>query len=133
MATVPTEAILLDTTILVDFLRGHVAAAEFLDTARAGAQLGCSAVTVAELVVGTRTRAEQRAVEQLLARFDTEPITSADSTRALNWLRKYHHSRGVGFHDCLIAATAVRLQAAVATLNDKRFEQLPGVGVYRPY
>ncbi len=133
MATGLSDTILVDTSILVDFLRGTDAAAKFLDTARAEARLSCSAVTVAELVVGTRTRAEQRAVEQLLARFDTEPITSADSTRALNWLRKYHHSRGVGFHDCLIAATAVRLQATVATLNDKHFEQLHGVAVYRPY
>ena len=113
MATGLREILLVDTTILVDFLRGHDAAAE--------------------LVVGTRTRAEQLAVEQLVARFDIESITSADSTRALNWLRKYHHSRGVGFHDCLIAATAFRTGATVATLNDKHFEQLPGVAVHRPY
>lgn len=133
MATAATEVILVDTTILVDFLRGQVAAADYLDAARAEARLGCSAVTAAELVVGTRTRAEQRAVEQLLARFETEAITSADSSRALNWLRKYYHSRGVGFHDCLIGATAVRIEATVATLNDKHFAQLPGVRVHRPY
>ena len=73
---------LVETTILVDYLRGSDAAAEYLDKARAEGDLLCSTVTLAELIVGCRTRGEIREIDQLLARFQNEPITSSDSTRA---------------------------------------------------
>jgi predicted nucleic acid-binding protein len=57
----PDNAVLIETTILVDYLRQSPAAADFLDTARARGSLMCSAVTQAELIVGSRTRAELRA------------------------------------------------------------------------
>jgi predicted nucleic acid-binding protein len=123
----------VETTILVDYLRGSDAAAEYLDKARAEGDLLCSAVTEAELIVGSRNRAEIRAIDQLLARFQNEPIANDDSARALTWLRKYYHSRGVGFHDCLLGAAAIRRQVAIATLNEKHFKALPGVKVVRPY
>jgi predicted nucleic acid-binding protein len=74
-----------------------------------------------------------REIDQLLARFQHEPVASGDSTRALTWLRKYYHSRGVGFHDCLLGAAAVRRKIPLATMNEKHFKALPGVKVVRPY
>jgi predicted nucleic acid-binding protein len=127
------DAVLVETTILVDFLRRSDAAADYLDAARRQANLICSAVTQAELIVGARTRAEVRAIDQLLARFQIEPIVADDSVRSLKWLRRYYHAHGVGFHDCLLAAAAVRLRIAVVTLNEKHFKVLPGVKVIRPY
>jgi tRNA(fMet)-specific endonuclease VapC len=127
------NAVLVETTILVDYLRGSDAAAEYLDKACAEGDLLCSAVTQAELIVGSRTRSEIRAIDQLLAPFQNEPIAAGDSARALIWLRKYYHSRGVGFHDCLLGATAVRRKTPIATLNEKHFKTLPGVKVVRPY
>jgi len=129
----PDSAILVETTILVDFLRRSVAAADYLDAARAQANLICSAVTKAELIAGSMSRGELRAIDQLLDRFETEPIVADDSARALIWLRKFYHSRGVGFHDCLLGAAAVRRRIPLATLNEKHFKALPGVKVIRPY
>ena len=133
MASIPISAVLVDTTILVDLLRGYDAAADFLDATRAEENLICSAVTKAELIVGARTRAELKAIDQLLARFRIEPISASDSTRSLTWLRKYYHSYGVGYHDCLLGAAAIRLRIPVATLNEKHFLILPGIKVVRPY
>jgi len=129
----PDNAVLVETTILVDFLRRSMAAADYLDTARAETDLFCSVVTRAELIVGARTRGELRSIDQLLARFQSEPIETGDSARALTWLQKYYHSRGVGFHDCLLAAAAVRRHIPIATLNEKHFKPLPGVKLVRPY
>jgi hypothetical protein len=67
----PDRAVLIETTILVDFLRRSVAAADYLDIARTQGNLVCSVVTRAELIIGSRTRAELRAIDQLLARFDS--------------------------------------------------------------
>jgi predicted nucleic acid-binding protein len=129
----PDSSVLIETTVLVDFLRGTMAAADYLDQARAEGALVCSQVTAAELIVGSRSRAELRHVRQLLARFQLEPITASDSSRALDWLGKHFHSRGVGFHDWLIAAAASRLRVPVATLNVKHFRAIPSVRVSRPY
>lgn len=127
------SAILIETTVLIDLLRRSVAAAEYLDHARATMNLVCSAVTKAELIVGARTRAEVRAIEQLIDRFDVEHITAVDSSRALKWLGKYFHSHGAGFHDCLLEAAALRLRIPIVTLNEKHFQVLPGIKVIRPY
>src|SRR5687767_68977 len=133
MVKMPDSAILVETTILVDLLRRSVPAADYLDVARTQADLLCSAVTKAELIIGSKTRTELRAIDQLLARFQIEPITAHDSARALKWLSKYYHAHGVGFHDCLICAVAVRRHIPVATLNERHFKVLPGVMVLRPY
>jgi tRNA(fMet)-specific endonuclease VapC len=127
------SAVLVETTILVDYLRGSRAAADFLDAARAEGELFSSAVTKAELIVGSRTRAESRAIDQLFARFRVEAITAHDSILALKWLSRFYHASGVGFHDCLLGAAAVRMRIPIATLNDKHFKPLPGVKVVRPY
>ena len=81
----PASAVLVETTILVDFLRQSDAVADYLDAARIRNMLICSAVTKAELFVGARTRAELRAIDQLLARFGggIEPICiKTDETEA---------------------------------------------------
>jgi len=51
------SAVLVETTILVDYLRGSRTAADYLDAARSEGELFSSAVTKAELIVGSRTRA----------------------------------------------------------------------------
>ena len=133
MAKKERSGILVETTILVDFLRGTSAAAEYLDEVRSSGALICSAVTAAELTVGARDRAEIRQIRQVLAPFEIEPITAEDSKRALRWLDCLYHSHGVGFHDCLIAAAAVRLRVQIATLNQKHFRSIRSVKVLRPY
>jgi predicted nucleic acid-binding protein len=127
------SAVLIETTILVDYLRRSATAADYLDATRAQADLLCSVVTRAELIVGSRTRTELRAIDQLLGRFHIEPIETEDSVRALTWLRKYFHAHGVGFHDCLLGAAALRLRIPISTLNEKHFKVLPAVKVIRPY
>ena len=79
MAATPNSAVLMETTILVDLLRRSDSAADFLDEARAQGKLICSVVTKAELIVGFRNKAELKAIDQLLARFEIEPIANADS------------------------------------------------------
>jgi predicted nucleic acid-binding protein len=55
-----------------------------------------------------------------------------DTTILVDYLRG-SNSRGVGFHDCLLGAAAVRRKIPIATLNEKHFKALPGVKVVKPY
>ncbi len=123
---------LVDTSILVDFLRGSKTAKNWLDSFVPG-ELAISVVTAAELVAGCRSRREQNKVEKDLALYPVLWVSSATSTTAWDWYRQYHLSDGVGFLDCLIGASAYQLGLVVCTLNDKHFRPFPNMQLERPY
>ncbi len=112
---------LIDTPILIDHFRGRADATAFLILMRASAGLTTSVVVAAELLSGARDQREQREIARLLARFQVEPLSPVISTGALDMLRQFKLSHAIGWPDCLIAATAIRLEIPVATLNDRHF------------
>jgi predicted nucleic acid-binding protein len=57
---------LIETTVLVDLLRGYVPAREWLDSLPPG-EAAISVITAAELLAGCRDRREQETVEDELA------------------------------------------------------------------
>lgn len=61
-------AYLIDTTILVDFLRGQQRARAWLARFPEG-ELAISVITAAELLAGCRNRQEQKRLEAELERF----------------------------------------------------------------
>jgi predicted nucleic acid-binding protein len=123
---------LVDTTILIDFLRGNEAANAWLDRFADG-ELAISVITAAELLAGCRNRREQKQVESDLALYPMILVSSAISATAWEWYCQYRLGDGVGFFDCLIGASAHHLGATVYTLNEKHFRPFPGLKVERPY
>jgi predicted nucleic acid-binding protein len=123
---------LMDTSILVDLLRGHTGARAWIDSLPPHARF-ISVVGVAELIAGCRKRSEQRAVERELRLYTIVWLDESTSQAALELYRQYHLSHGVGFLDCLIAATAVTRGLRIATLNMRHFVPLPGVDANCPY
>lgn len=129
----PTEdRWLLDTSVLVDLLRGVTLARDRIDS------LGVTARTIpviaaAELLAGCRTQAEQRVVEREIDLYEMVWVTQEVSQLALQFYKHYRLSHGVGFLDCLIAATASRNGLRLATLNLKHFAPFPDLPVERPY
>ncbi len=101
----PSISRLVDTSILVDFLRGNQAAKTWLESFPSG-ELALSVITTAELIAGCRNQAEQNLVEKELAIYPIIWISGAISPTALGWYRQFHLSQGVGFLDCLIGASA---------------------------
>ncbi len=123
-------AILLDTDVMVDYLRGHGQARTFLKAHAARAIL--SVVTVAELYAGVKGNAEQAALDEVVSLFRIVPVT-ADIARAGGLLkREYGKSHGVGLADAIIAATAQFENARLATLNVKHYPMLPGLKAAYP-
>ncbi len=123
---------LVDTSILVDYLRGGESAKNWISGFPKG-ELACSVVTGAELVAGCRNRREQELVEKELALYPMVYLSAAISATAWEWYRELHLSHGVGFLDCLIGASAYHYGLTVCTLNDKHFKPLIGLNVERPY
>ena len=117
--------ILLDTDVLVDFLRGHKKAAALVNTH--SARIILSSIVVAELYAGVKGDAEQAALEDFVSLFRVVPV-SADIAKAGGlYKRDYGKSHGVGLADAILAATAEVEDAELKTLNKKHYPMVKGL------
>jgi len=123
---------LIETSILVDLLRGWLPARHWIDGLSSDDRY-ISVVTAAELLAGCRNRDEQRTVEREIALYPILWLDETSSQTALDWYRQFRLSHGLGFLDSLIGATAYHHDLTLATMNEKHFTPLPGLRVERPY
>ena len=115
-------AILLDTTVLIDLLRGRPrAVVGFERLAEAGERPFTCAVNVEELYRGLRHEEEEGA-ERLVGGLRIAPLGRSEGALAGQG-RRDHAAVGVTLSqaDCLIAAAAVGVGARLATGNPQRF------------
>jgi predicted nucleic acid-binding protein len=115
-------ALLLDTTVLIDALRGRGAAARLRALRTTGEQPYICAVNVEEVVRGL-TAKEEGLAHRLLNGLRIVPLGRREGEVAGAWRRSYA-ARGLTLSqaDCLIAAAAVRLGSGrLATGNPDHF------------
>lgn len=117
-----TSTILLDTTVLVDHLRGHTTATVWLG-GLAEVPL-CSEITRAEVIAGLRSP-EKRAAEQLFAALRWINVDESISRAAGELGRRYRKGHDLGVADLVIAATAQDQSATLATSNVKHYPMFP--------
>ena len=120
---------LVDTDVLIDYLRDVSGAVGFLE--RHVADVHVSAVTVAELYQGVREGRERTSLATMLSALTVLPLTEEIAEEAGLMRREHRATMGCGLADCMIAATASRHGLVLATLNAKHFAMLEGVIV--PY
>jgi predicted nucleic acid-binding protein len=113
--------LLLDTTVLIDALRGEPAAERLRGLRNIEQVPWICAVNVEEVLRGTGDEAEAPVV-RLLNGFQLAPLGRAEGERAGRW-RRDHARRGITLSqaDCLIAAAALGVGARLATGNPKHF------------
>lgn len=122
-------AVLLDTTVLIDLLRGRAGARGRLRTVRrAGDSPWICAVHVEEVARGLRP-GEREAARRLLFGAREAALGAVEGWQAGEWRRDFA-SRGTTLSqaDCLIAAAAHSLSGRLATGNPKHFP-MPEVSV----
>ncbi len=116
-------AIVLDTTVLIDVLRGRPGAVLGLTSLeRTADRVFTTVLNIEEVVRGLRGRREEDAAASLLAGLRLAPLGREQGEQAGRW-RRDHAQRGVTLSqsDCLIAAAAVGLGARLATGNPRHF------------
>jgi hypothetical protein len=113
--------LLLDSTVLIDALRGRPAADRLRGLRRVGVEPWVSAVSVEEIWRGLKSE-EEAAARRLVQALRLAPLGAAEGRRAGRWRREFASS-GVTLHqaDCLVAAAAAGVGAALATANVSDF------------
>jgi predicted nucleic acid-binding protein len=114
--------VLLDTTVLIDLLRGRSGARRRLLALRgAGDAPYACAVNVEETVRGLRPR-EHAQARTLFAGVRIVPLGAVEGWQAGEWRREFaRRGRTLAQADCLVAAAALSLGGRLATGNPKDF------------
>ncbi len=115
-------AVLLDTSILIDLLRGRGGAARrYRELVAHGDTPWVCAINVDEVTRGVRESEEESAVA-LVSGLRIAPLGAGEGRRSGLWRRTFAE-RGVTLAqaDCLVAAAAVGIGARLATGNPKDF------------
>ena len=109
--------LLLDSTVLIDALRGRPAAARLAALRRTGTEPWACVISVEEIWRGLRP-GEEAIARRLFNGLRLAPLSVAEGIQAGTWRRAYAR-RGITLHqaDCLIAAAAAGVNAALATAN----------------
>jgi predicted nucleic acid-binding protein len=124
-ALIMAGSLLLDTDILVDFLRGYSKAVTFVHAN--SFRIILSSIVVAELYAGVKGDAELTALENFVSLFRIIPVTSEIAKAGGLYKRDYGKSHGVGLADAIIAATCEVENAELKTLNIKHYPMLKGL------
>ena len=117
-----SRPILVDTDVLIDFLRGREPAVSFVN--RHSDRIIVSSIVVAELYAGVRGGegdAEQMALESFLSLFRIVPVSDAIARLGGLYKRDFGGSHGIGLADAVVAATATGEGAELKTLNVRRY------------
>jgi predicted nucleic acid-binding protein len=113
--------LLLDTTVLIDVLRGRAAAARLLDLRSSGEVPFVCCINVEEIWRGLRPE-EEDAAAGLLDGLRLATLGVAEGQLAGRWRREAAAGgTTLSQADCLIAAAAVGVGARLATGNPRHF------------
>jgi len=118
-------AILLDTDVLVDYLRGREEAVSYVKAHTE--QVLIPSIVVAELYAGVQDEEELERLDDFISLFPIIPLTEEVARAAGAHKRAYYRSHGVGLADAVIAATAEAHGADLKTLNIKHYPMLKGL------
>lgn len=119
------KPILMDTDVMVDFLRGHPDAVGIVQAS--SNRIILSSIVVAELYAGVRGSDELNTLDDLISLFRVIPVSPILAKTGGLYKRDYAKSHGVGLADAIIAATADAENAELKTLNTKHYPMFKGL------
>lgn len=131
MVSATRKPCLLDTDVLIDYLRKHPKAAALFD--KLPDDCAVCAISVAELHAGVREGVERDALNILLSSFTMIDINADIATQGGLLRRDWGKSHGVGLNDALIAAAALSCGRVLLSLNGKHFPMLGQGQLVVPY
>lgn len=120
----PNRSFLLDTGIIIRYLRKTRQAANLLDFLEQEGEISVSVITYMEILVLCRPH-EEESTKLFFDRVPPLAVSQEVAQKAASLIRKYQTVFGKenprGFPDAIIAATAWHQQATLVTLNTRQF------------
>lgn len=122
-----TSALLFDTDVLIEYLRGRKQAGEYFSTLEAD-RLFVASITIAELYAGVRSE-EEAILRDFLNLFEVVEF-DGELARKAGYLRnRYGSSHGTGLADAVIAASVVAANARLVTFNERHYPMIDDIVV----
>ena len=119
---------LIDSNILIDYLRGDDKIADFLhQIEKTQTQICISVITEYELLCGVNIKFPEKIlkIEQLLSLLPSFDVNSDIVQTAASFFRKYK----TDIADSLIAATSIQTNSVLITRNLKHFQNIKEIKV----
>jgi predicted nucleic acid-binding protein len=115
--------LIVDTDVLIWYLRGKDSAAAFLDGLN---NISISAVSYMELVQGMRNKNELKLFRRTLnrQRWAIRSISETICNRAMTYVEQHFLSDSLQMADALIAATCIEYGESLATANLKHYRPI---------
>ena len=120
-----SKTLLVDTDVLIDFLRGSDKAISFIQ--KFSSQIILSPIVVAELYAGVKGANELSILDNFVSHFRVAPITKDIARAGGLYKRDFGKSHGVGLADAILAATVEKEKAELKTLNVKHYPMIRGL------
>ena len=121
---------LLDTCILIDYLRGEQSVYNLLVN-NSKIKLSMSTVTMMELMIGALNKREVDYIQKAFKSIDIIYIDKDISKMAEELIIKYSKSHNLQIDDALIAATSIKMNVELITYNISDFKFIPHVKLYQ--
>jgi predicted nucleic acid-binding protein len=123
-------AYLLDTCILIDYLRGTESIYNFLVNNQ-DINISISTVTMMELMLGAFNKREVNYIQKAFKGINIIYINEAISRMAEELIIKYTKSHNLQIDDALIAATSIIMDIELITYNISDFQYMPGISLHK--
>ena len=114
--------VLLDTDVLIDFLRGNPKAIALVN--KYSDRIILSTIVVTELYAGVKGKSELIVLDNLIAVFDLIAVTPKIARTAGLYKRDYYKSHGLSIADAIIAASCELEKLELKTLNVKHYPMI---------
>jgi len=111
--------IIVDTDIVIDFLRGNNHAVSYVKSE--SKSICFSVITVSEIYAGIKGKKEEAEIERLFSIFPVIAATSEIAREAGKLVNIYRLSHAVEIPDAIIAATCILSGAELSTCNVKHY------------
>ena len=122
--------LVFDSSILIDNLRGGIRFKYLFEKVDSKTRIVVPTIVVMEIFSGKSTRSEKQLkdAKKLLFLFEKVDLTEKIAIKAGELYRDI--SQTLSIPDYIIAATALEINAAVATLNKKHFSKIQNLLIY---
>jgi predicted nucleic acid-binding protein len=123
--------ILVDTDIIVDYLRGYEKSKNFFE--KYNSMISISSLTQMELIIGCKTKNDIHILNDFLSTIFILEANKEIVQNAIHLLQNFHLTCGLGIVDSIIAATSFYYEINLYTRNQKHYQNIKNLNIYKPY